>query len=124
MNNLVNESISSFRKIDTVETAYLNDSVGKDSWAVILAGGDGSRLLPLTREIAGDERPKQFCTVLGNSTLLDETRRRVELAFSPLKTMFVLTEKHKCYYEKALVDVPLQNLIIQPKNIGTAPAIL
>src|SRR5882672_5256937 len=34
-------------------------------WAVILAGGDGTRLRSLTRAIAGDDRPKQFCEILG-----------------------------------------------------------
>ena len=29
-------------------------------WALLLAGGDGCRLRPLTRQIAGDQRPKQF----------------------------------------------------------------
>jgi hypothetical protein len=37
----------------------------ENEWAVILAGGDGTRLKSLTRKIAGDERPKQFCSVLG-----------------------------------------------------------
>jgi hypothetical protein len=32
-------------------------------------GGDGKRLLPLTRKIASDDRPKQFCAVLGSETL-------------------------------------------------------
>jgi len=56
-------------------------SDGSDShghrWASNLAGGDGKRLLPLTRKIAGDDRPKQFCAVLGDETLLQETQNRV-----------------------------------------------
>jgi mannose-1-phosphate guanylyltransferase len=38
--------------------------------------------------------------------------------------MFVLTEKHERYYNKQLRGVSPQNLVVQPKNIGTAPAIL
>jgi mannose-1-phosphate guanylyltransferase len=44
--------------------------------AIILAGGDGVRLRPLTRRLAGDDRPKQFCALLGGETLLEQTRRR------------------------------------------------
>ncbi len=38
---------------------------GGRHWGVILAGGDGERLRPLTRLIAGDDRPKQFCPFAG-----------------------------------------------------------
>ena len=48
--------------------------------AIILAGGEGSRLKSLTRAIAGDERPKQFCPILDDRTLLDATRERSALA--------------------------------------------
>ena len=96
----------------------------QDQWAVILAGGDGSRLLPLTRKLAGDDRPKQFCPIINGTTLLDETRRRVALTLSSAKTMFVLAQKHEPYYDEALKGVPLGNLIVQPKNAGTTPAIL
>lgn len=41
----------------------------KKQYAVILAGGDGSRLKRLTRAIAGDERPKQFCPILNLSLI-------------------------------------------------------
>jgi mannose-1-phosphate guanylyltransferase len=44
--------------------------------AVILAGGEGARLRALTRELAGDDRPEQFCRVLGADMLLEQTRRR------------------------------------------------
>lgn len=122
MNDLKREKLLSFANLPI--TAYSGNSAKQDRWAVILAGGDGSRLLSLTRKITGDERPKQFCSFLGTGTLLDETRRRVELGFPPIKTMFSLTEKHECYYDSLLRDVPPRNLVVQPKNIGTAPAIL
>jgi mannose-1-phosphate guanylyltransferase len=58
-------------------------------WAVILAGGDGTRLRSLTRSITGDERPKQFVPVIGGKTLLDQTRRRVATAVSLDQTLLV-----------------------------------
>ena len=52
---------------------YVADSYSR-RWGVILAGGDGRRLLPLTRRIAGDDRPKQFCAIMDGETLLEQTR--------------------------------------------------
>ena len=67
-------------------------------WGVILAGGDGKRLLPLTRRITGDERPKQFCAVVGRETLLDQTRNRVRRIVRPEHTAVVLTKAHERFY--------------------------
>src|SRR5262245_51990054 len=52
-------------------------------WALILAGGDGVRLRPLTRHVAGDDRPKQFCALIGRDTLWEQTRRRAHLCVAP-----------------------------------------
>jgi mannose-1-phosphate guanylyltransferase len=95
-----------------------------NEWAVILAGGDGTRLKSLTRRIAGDERPKQFCSVLGHGTLLEDTQRRVALQLAPERTLYVVNRLHQPYYAPLLSNEPVENLVVQPGNRGTAPAIL
>ena len=96
----------------------------RDRWAVILAGGDGTRLQSMTRAITGDNRPKQFVPVIGGSTLLNQTRRRVALSIEPGRTLFVVTRKHRRFYESLGGEVPPGLLLEQPMNKGTAPAIL
>ena len=99
-------------------------SAPDNEWAVILAGGDGTRLKSLTRHIAGDERPKQFCSVLGRATLLEETQGRAALELAPQRTLYVVNRAHENFYRPILHGKPSANLIIQPSNRGTAPAIL
>jgi mannose-1-phosphate guanylyltransferase len=99
-------------------------SARRDRWAVILAGGDGTRLRPLTRAIAGDDRPKQFCPILGNDTLLHQTQRRVSLGVPREQTMIVLTETHREFFEPLRFEVSSSMLLTQPSNLGTTPAIL
>jgi mannose-1-phosphate guanylyltransferase len=95
-----------------------------ERWAVILAGGDGTRLQAMTRSITGDDRPKQFVPVIGGSTLLEQTRRRVGLSVLPGHTLFVVTEKHQRFYRSVADGVSPNLLLEQPANKGTAPAIL
>ena len=92
-------------------------------WAVILAGGDGKRLLSLTRRIAGDARPKQFCALSGGETLLKETQRRVARIIPRQQTLLILTRTHEHYYTDEVKEIPSSHLFIQPRNHGTAPAI-
>ena len=91
----------------------------RDEWAVILAGGDGTRLKSLTRHIAGDERPKQFCSVLGGDTLLEETQDRAALEFAPKRTLYLVNRAHENFYRPLLINEPTENLIVQPSNRGT-----
>lgn len=92
--------------------------------AIILAGGEGTRLRELTRKIAGFDVPKQFCPLLGEVPLLEQTRRRVSLSVPPERISFVLNRDHERFFSPLLADVSRHNLIVQPRNRGTAPAIL
>ena len=102
-----------------------NDCSGRSSrWAVILAGGDGVRLRPLTRRISGDERPKQFCPIVGGETLLDRTLRRTRLSIPNDKTLIVVTQKHASFYNRYADKMPAHSLVVQPENRGTTAPIL
>jgi len=94
------------------------------SWAVLLAGGDGTRLLPLTRRICGRDQPKQFCPLLGDRTLLALTRERTAQVVSPDKTLFAVVESHRRFYETELADVSPAKIVVQPANRGTSAAIV
>jgi mannose-1-phosphate guanylyltransferase len=93
-------------------------------WALILAGGDGTRLRALTRQIAGDPRPKQFCPLLDGETLLDRTRRRVDLLTRPDRQVVIVTRPHEPYFRPLVTDLAPDRLVIQPDNRGTAAGLL
>lgn len=98
--------------------------MSNERWAIILAGGDGTRLRSMTRAITGDNRPKQFVPVIGGMTLLDQTRRRVAGSVARDRTLLVVTEKHRRFYQPLTKTISPRLLLEQPQNKGTAPAIL
>jgi mannose-1-phosphate guanylyltransferase len=93
-------------------------------WTLILAGGDGLRLRTLTRQIAGDRRPKQYCQIVDGETLLDGTRRRAELVVPAQRHVIVVTRQHEPYYRHLGDAVPPAQLVVQPANRGTGAGIL
>ena len=92
-------------------------------WGLVLAGGDGTRLRSFTKRIAGYELPKQFCPILSSKTLLRETLDRMSQVVAPGQTLISVNSKHRRYYSPMLRGAP-QVLVEEPRNRGTAPAIL
>ncbi len=92
--------------------------------AIILAGGEGSRLQQLTAKIVGRPMPKQFCPVIGNTSLLEQTRRRVAIAIEEQDTFTVVNRAHEPFYRASLAQVDKTQIIVQPEARGTAAAIV
>src|SRR5207247_547250 len=81
-----------------------------------------TRLASLTRRLAGEDRPKQFCRLIGDDTLLEQTRRRARLLIAPEGLLTVVTRHHERFCRPALADAPPRSIVVQPENRGTAPA--
>lgn len=96
----------------------------QQAWAVVLAGGDGTRLRSLTRLIAGEDRPKQFSRLYGGRTLLAQTRSRLAPAISPERTLFTVVKAHERFYTPELADVRPSRVVVQPSNKGTTAAVI
>jgi mannose-1-phosphate guanylyltransferase len=100
------------------------DSSTAHLWAVLLAGGDGVRLRGLTRRIAGDSRPKQFCRIVGEQSLFRETRTRLDPLFIRGRQVLVFSRAHERYYGDDLTDAADSCVLEQPLNRGTGVAII
>lgn len=98
-------------------------STGHD-WALVLAGGDGSRLQSLTMTASGVAVPKQFCSFGSDASLLHDAMRRAEAVTNAGRTCVVVSEHHRSWWEALDLYIPAGNVIEQPRNRGTATGIL
>jgi mannose-1-phosphate guanylyltransferase len=95
-----------------------------DRVALLLAGGDGMRLRELTSEIAGTPIPKQYCRLLGGSSLLEAAISRVHLLYPRKHISIVVNEDHLDLAKEQVQGLPASNIFVQPLNRDTGPGLI
>ncbi len=86
---------------------------------VIMAGGSGTRLWPLSRK----QKPKQFQKLLGETTMLQESVDRLLEDFDIQDIYISTNEKYREEIITELPELPESNIILEPAKRDTAPAI-
>ena len=95
-----------------------------NTWAVVLAGGEGSRLRDITTTATGEVVPKQFCSLQRETCLLEDAIKRAQAVATRQHICSVVAAQHRRWWGSALRTLPAQNIFVQPKNRGTAHGIL
>jgi mannose-1-phosphate guanylyltransferase len=94
------------------------------TWAIVLAAGEGTRLRSLTTDLSGRSKPKQYCSLFGGSTLLDEALRRGHAVAGQTRLCAIVAAQHAEWSGDALRTLTRTNVITQPRNRGTANGVL
>jgi mannose-1-phosphate guanylyltransferase len=95
-------------------------------WALILAGGEGQRLRALTTEPGGTAVPKQFCSLRGEHTLIEEAAQRAGRLVAAERICTIVGQQHHQWWSEiaGLKRLTPDNVIVQPRGRGTAIGIL
>lgn len=91
-----------------------------NKYALILAGGKGTRLWPISTE----KKPKQFLNLYGNEIMINETIRRIEEVFD-YENIFIIINEQQSDLAYRYIDnrIPRENIIIEPESKNTAMCI-
>jgi mannose-1-phosphate guanylyltransferase len=94
------------------------------TWALVLAGGEGSRLHALTTTPNGVVVPKQFCSLRRGPSLLTQALVRAGSVAPVIQTCAVVAAQHRWWWELPLGALAKENVFVQPENRGTAQGVL
>ncbi|HKC15171.1 MAG TPA: sugar phosphate nucleotidyltransferase [Steroidobacteraceae bacterium] len=93
-------------------------------WAVVLAAGDGTRLAALTTDAGGNPVPKQYCSLQGQGSLLEDAVQRAGHLVPRERLCAVVADDHRRYWQRELREFAAGNIIVQPRNCGTGMGVL
>ncbi len=88
-------------------------------YAVIMAGGKGTRFWPRSRET----KPKHLLDIVSPKTIIRETVERLHPLLPPENILVVTGRSHASELIRQLPEIPRKNIIIEPRGRNTAPCI-
>ncbi len=86
--------------------------------AVILAGGQGTRLWPMSRK----EKPKQFFDIISDEPMIVDVFKRLRKTFTPDDIYLSTQENFVGQIKQLLPNLPEKNILVEPLKRDTAPA--
>ena len=93
-------------------------------WALVLAAGEGRRLQRLTTTRSGLAIPKQFCSLDRGPSLMQEALERAAGITERQRICTIVACQHRQWWSGQLQAVAPENIIVQPRNRGTANGVL
>ncbi len=89
------------------------------NYALILAGGSGTRFWPLSR----NAKPKQLLDLFGNGTMLRQAVSRLS-GLVPAENIYILTNHlQEAEVRRQVAEIPAENIVAEPARRDTAPAV-
>lgn len=88
-------------------------------YAVIMAGGSGTRLWPISRQ----DHPKHTLPLLGNQSLFQTTVERLLGLFQFERILVVTTESQYAELKMQVPEIPVENFLLEPEPRGTASVV-
>ena len=94
-------------------------SIYEHTYAVIMAGGGGTRLWPVSRR----NRPKQSIPLISQESLFQTTVRRLEGFFPPERIFVVTVADQAVELRQQSPEIPPENFLLEPAPRGTASVV-
>ncbi len=95
------------------------DPAFRHAYALIMAGGSGTRFWPLSRR----KRPKQLLQLLGPQTLLEQSVARLKGIIPPSRILVFTNELLRRQIIRRLPSIPPEQIVAEPAARNTAPTI-
>lgn len=97
---------------------------GRRLWAIVLAGGEGTRLAEMTRRLYGCALPKQFVAFGQQRTFIQSTVERLTSLVPPTRMVTVVPKTYEELARQQLAEFSGVEFVAQPRNVGTGPGVL